>query len=332
MSEPHTFSATDIEVLDGLKAVRRRPGMYIGSTSGRGVMHMLWEVVSNSIDEHLAGHATKLNIRLDPDGSWEVTDNGRGIDPEHFKNLFEVIHCGPWAPPTPDGHLPHVHVHSGHGVGVVVVNALSSWLKVESRHKGVISSQMYRKGQRTGALGQWAGDPKDTGTTVSWMPDPEIFTEEHTPFPKTPDVAPRIRELAALTPGMKITMQGIDYTAPSGLRSLTGDGPTMTNQGRLNDIDFSIAVSWGREPSTNQLFMNYVDLAQTAEDKMDRMLAASKKEGRHTVVSMLMQDPRYAGPTHQRLGDEEAIKTLRKFVKTSLKGFLVDHPELAAGS
>jgi DNA gyrase subunit B len=305
--------------------------MYIGSTGPRGVAHMLWEVASNSIDEHLAGHATHLDIQHRPDGSWVVQDNGRGIEPSRLPSIFTELHTGR---PTLDGHLPHMH-GGLFGAGVAVVCALSAWMTVTIQRDGAIWQQEYIEGKPAKALeqiGECAND--DTGTTVAYLPDPTIFSESHGAFPTPAVLAPRVRELAALASGLTLTMQGIDFSTPHGLGARTQDRaggpcPTMTVQANIDDIDIDVAVSWGKAKATSQLFVNYVNMTGTVH-KLDLMLAASKAKGRHVAVSLLMLHPRFAGPTRQRLDDGEALRTLRKVIKTALVRFLSAHPHLRA--
>src|SRR5688500_12531821 len=189
------YGAGQIQVLKGLEAVRKRPGMYIGSTSQRGLHHLVYEVVDNSVDEALAGYCTRIDVTIHPDNSVTVKDNGRGIPVD--------LH--------PTEKLPGVEVamtmlHAGgkfdkqtykvsgglHGVGVSVVNALSERLDVEIRRGGKIYQQEYARGDKKTEL-QTLGPTKETGTTVTFKPDPQIFTELDYNFDT---VANRLRELA----------------------------------------------------------------------------------------------------------------------------------------
>src|SRR3954447_23976424 len=165
-----SYDAQDITVLEGLEAVRKRPGMYIGSTGVRGLHHLVWEVVDNSVDEALAGHATQVDVVLHPDGSVTVVDNGRGIPVAlHEKEqrpalevVLTVLHAG-----GKFGDGGGYKVSGGlHGVGVSVVNALSEQLHVEVRRDGYVWSQEYSRGAPQQPLQQ--GEPTtDTGTTIT---------------------------------------------------------------------------------------------------------------------------------------------------------------------
>jgi DNA gyrase subunit B len=174
-----TYTADGIVVLEGLEAVRRRPGMYVGDTrDGTGLHHLLWEVVANSIDEHLAGHATRLRVSVE--GSLaEVEDDGRGIPVDWIESreasALEVILTCLFAGSTRDGHLPHVHVApSGCGVGLAPVNALSERLNVEIRRGGHVWRQRYACGRPVTALERGARTER-TGTTLRFQADRSIF-------------------------------------------------------------------------------------------------------------------------------------------------------------
>ena len=204
-SDKNEYSAGQIQVLKGLEAVRKRPGMYIGSTSARGLHHLVYEVVDNSVDEAMAGFCSRIDVVIHPDESITVVDNGRGIPvdmhPTEKKPGLEVamtmLHAG--------GKFDKesYKVSGGlHGVGVSVVNALSEVLAVEVQRDGKIFRQRYARGIKTTEL-EVVGKSRATGTTITFKPDPEIFTELDYNYDT---LANRLRELAFLTRGLRITL------------------------------------------------------------------------------------------------------------------------------
>jgi DNA gyrase subunit B len=200
------YTAGKIQVLKGLEGVRRRPSMYIGSTSGRGLHHLVFEVVDNSIDEAMSGYCDRIDVSIQPDNSVTVVDNGRGIPVDTHPT--EKV---------PGVELAMLTLHAGgkfdkesykvsgglHGVGVSVVNALSEWLEVEIHRDGQIWRQRYSRGRKETEL-KAGGKTEITGTKVTFKPDPEVFTELEYDFDT---LATRLRELAFLNRGVKITLQ-----------------------------------------------------------------------------------------------------------------------------
>ena len=203
----NNYSASNIQILEGLEAVRKRPGMYIGSTGPRGLHHLVWEIVDNSIDEALAGYATHIEVELLPGEVISVTDNGRGMPVDlHPKTgrpavetIFTVLHAGGKF----DGSSYKV---SGglHGVGASVVNALSSWLEVNVHRNNKIYNQKFEQGHIAKDL-TIVGETNHTGSQVKFKADPEIFTETTTYDFET--LRSRIQQLAFLNKGIKITIR-----------------------------------------------------------------------------------------------------------------------------
>jgi DNA gyrase subunit B len=202
-----TYTGKDITVLEGLEPVRLRPGMYIGSTSARGLHHLVYEVVANAVDEALGGHNDYIEVRLRPDNSVTVVDHGRGIPvdviPEQGVSALTVVltklHAG--GKFGGEGYK----VSGGlHGVGVSVVNALSSWLIAEVRRDGKVWCQEFRRGEPLGDA-EVVGETTETGTTVSFLPDHEIFDADSLEF-STQTLLQHLRETAFLTRGLRIVL------------------------------------------------------------------------------------------------------------------------------
>ncbi|MFM8984124.1 MAG: ATP-binding protein, partial [Spartobacteria bacterium] len=207
--EVEKYDASKIDKLEGLAGVRQRPGMYIGPTDERGLHHCVFEVLDNSIDEHLAGYCTKIDVTIHVDGSCSIRDNGRGI-PVDIHPKFKI--------PALELVLTNLHAggkfgqgaykYSGglHGVGAKCVNALSDWFKVEVQREGKVYHMAFERGvttQKLTVIGE-VKNKKQTGTLITFLPDPTIFTiTTEFQFPK---LAARLRELAFLNPGLEITL------------------------------------------------------------------------------------------------------------------------------
>ncbi|HEX8689179.1 MAG TPA: ATP-binding protein, partial [Solirubrobacterales bacterium] len=201
-----SYGAKDITVLEGLEAVRKRPGMYIGSTGPRGLHHLVYEVVDNSVDEAIAGHCSEVRVVLHPDDSCTVSDDGRGIPVEELKKekrpaaevVLTTLHAG-----GKFGEGGGYKVSGGlHGVGVSVVNALSERVQLEIKRDGHLWCQSYERGKPQGPL-EKREPARGTGTTLTFQPDPEIFEEVEFDFQT---LAERLRETAFLTRGLKIEL------------------------------------------------------------------------------------------------------------------------------
>ena len=209
MENNNEYGADQIQILEGLEAVRKRPGMYIGSTSSRGLHHLVYEIVDNSVDEALAGYCDKIEVVINKDNSITVTDNGRGIPVgiNHKSGIpavevvFTILHAG-----GKFGGGGYKVSGGLHGVGASVVNALSNWLEVEICQEGKVYRQRYEKGQVCYSLKEVGNCPADkTGTKVSFKPDGTIFQE--TTVYDFDILKQRLREMAFLTKNLKIVLR-----------------------------------------------------------------------------------------------------------------------------
>ena len=280
----HTYDESSISVLEGLEAVRKRPGMYVGSTDLRGLHHLVWEVVDNAVDEHLAGHATRIAVRVLDDGGVEVVDDGRGIPvadhPKEGKPAVEVVltklHAG--------GKFDQQsYAVSGglHGVGISVVNGLSARTEVEVVRDGRRHRIAFARGKRTEAL-ETVGKAraKDTGTVVRFWPDDEIFDD--TTF-DTERIVTRLRETALLNPGLTVEIRddrdgrSETFRFARGLADfvddLAGDDAlllsrpvTITREESVSGVPLAcdLAVNWSASGSDERT-RSYVNIIRTAD-------------------------------------------------------------------
>ena len=245
MAKKQTYDEKSIAILEGLEAVRKRPGMYIGSVTTKGLNHLIYEIVDNSVDEHLAGACDTIRVTLEKNGSCTVEDNGRGIPVGmHAKGVsaarvvFSTLHAG--------GKFDNsVYKTSGglHGVGSSVVNALSTYMDVEISRDGYIHHDRYEKGvpvvELENGLLPTLGKTKKTGTRINFLPDPEIF--EKTRF-KEEDVKNRLKETAYLNPKLTIIYEDkrgdatehIEYHEPEGIVGFVKD--LDKNIEKLHDV------------------------------------------------------------------------------------------------
>jgi DNA gyrase subunit B len=254
----HTYDATSIKVLGGLEAVRKRPAMYIGSTGEFGLHHLVWEVVDNAVDEALAGFCDEINVTVHEDNSVTVVDNGRGIPVDMHKTekkpaaevVMTVLHAGG------KFDTESYKVSGGlHGVGVSVVNALSDWLDLEIWRDGQVWEQSYERGKPTSKL-KPSGKTRKTGTKVTFHPDPEIFEVIKFSFDT---LAQRLRELAFLNKGLKITLtdersdKSVEFRFTGGIaefvKHLNKGKETLHDsviymEGRKGSVDMEIALQY----------------------------------------------------------------------------------------
>ena len=288
------YDSSSIQVLEGLEAVRKRPGMYIGTTSARGLHHLVWEIVDNSIDEVMAGYAHNIEVRINPDQTITVSDDGRGIPvdvhPKTGKSTVETVYTVLHAGGKFGGG--GYKVSGGlHGVGASVVNALSDWLEVKVYRNGKVYSQRYQNGGHPVAPLEVIGECSEnrTGTTVTFKPDPEIFKE--TTIFDYETLKQRLRELAFLNRGLKITLiddrepdKKAEFLYEGGLREYVAMlnenkqpiHPTIVDVvGKENDISIEVALQYNESYSASiYSFVNNITTPEggTHEDGVRRAL------------------------------------------------------------
>src|SRR6202451_2274864 len=261
----HKYDATSIKVLAGLEAVRKRPAMYIGSTGEMGLHHLVWEVADNSVDEALAGYCDEINVTVHADNSVTVVDNGRGIPVDMHATekkpaaevVMTVLHAG--------GKFDSdtYKVSGGlHGVGVSVVNALSDFLSLEIWRDGQVWEQSYEKGAPTSKL-KASGKTRKTGTKITFHPDPSIFTTLDFSYDT---LAQRLRELAFLNKGLKITLEDdrtskkVEFRFSGGIaefvkhlnrgKEVLHDSPIYM-EGKREQVDMEIAIQYNDSYAEN---------------------------------------------------------------------------------
>ena len=353
-----TYNAENITVLEGLEAVRVRPGMYIGSVSTKGLNHLIYEIVDNAVDEHLAGYCSEIHVYLEKDGSVTVEDNGRGIPVDlHEKGIsaerlvFTTLHAG--------GKFDDsAYKTSGglHGVGSSVVNALSAWMKVRIRRGGHIYEDAYERGIPTVELQNGllpvVGRAKDTGTSIQFMPDDEIF--DHTVF-KAEEVKNRLHETAYLNPALTICfedrrgseVEAITYHEPEGIvgfvKSINQKKDTVHDviyiKGESEGITVEVAFQYVNEFHENVMgFCNnifnaeggthltgfktifttvinsYARQLNILKDKDANFTGPDVRNGMTAVVSIKHPDPRFEGQTKTKLDNQDAAKVVSKVV------------------
>ena len=353
-----TYNAENITVLEGLEAVRVRPGMYIGSVSTKGLNHLIYEIVDNAVDEHLAGYCSEIHVYLEKDGSVTVEDNGRGIPVDlHEKGIsaerlvFTTLHAG--------GKFDDsAYKTSGglHGVGSSVVNALSVWMKVRIRRGGHIYEDAYERGippvELQNGLLPVVGKSKDTGTSIRFMPDDEIF--DHTVF-KAEEVKNRLHETAYLNPALTICFEdrrgsepeSITYHEPEGIvgfvKSINRNKDTVHQviyvKGESDGITVEAAFQYVNEFHENVMgFCNnifnaeggthltgfktifttvinsYASQLKILKEKDANFTGPDVRNGMTAVVSIKHPDPRFEGQTKTKLDNQDAAKVVSKVV------------------
>ena len=363
------YDASEIQVLEGLEAVRKRPGMYIGSTSASGLHHLVYEIVDNAIDEALAGYCTDITVTINPGNTITVTDNGRGIPVDIQKQtgrpalevVFTVLHAG-----GKFGGGGYKVSGGLHGVGASVVNALSEWLEVQVHKDGHIYEMKFSRGHITSEM-QMIGDTDHTGTTVTFKPDGEMFDTLEYDYET---LHTRMREQAFLNAGLRITItdaragqeQSEAMCYEGGIREFV----TYINRNKTPLHEEVIYLSGAKGDSTAEVAMQYNDgynetLVSFANDihtpeggmhetgfkaaltrvlnayglkyglikEGDKVSGEDVREGITAVISVKLTEAQFEGQTKAKLGNAHIRTLVDGIVNDQLAVYLEEHPVVA---
>ena len=372
MGTENEYGADQIQILEGLEAVRKRPGMYIGSTSSRGLHHLVYEIVDNAVDEALAGFCTEIQVTINPDNSITVVDNGRGIPVgiNHKAGIpavevvFTILHAG-----GKFGGGGYKVSGGLHGVGASVVNALSEWLEVSIYHEGKEYKQRYERGHTMYPL-KVVGDCEEgkTGTTVTFLPDKEIFEETVYDY----DILKqRLREMAFLTKGLRIVLRDEredskkekTFHYEGGIREFVtylnrskeslypeviycegekdgvavevamqhNDSYTENSYGFVNNINTPEGGTHivGFRNALTKTFNDYARKNKLLKDSEPNLSGDDIREGLTAIVSVKIEEPQFEGQTKQKLGNSEARGAVDYVVSRQLEIFLEQNPTVA---
>jgi DNA gyrase subunit B len=364
MAEP-TYTAKDITVLEGLDPVRKRPGMYIGSTGARGLHHLVYEVVANAVDEALAGRNDRVEVTLHPDNSVTVRDWGSGIPVDMMKDqglpaltvVLTKLHAG-----GKFGQGGYKVSGGLHGVGVSVVNALSEWLIAEVQRDGKIYRQEFARGEPTGKM-KTTGVSQESGTTISFLPDAEVFEELDL---SADTLKQRLREVAFLTRGLTIVLtderaggDSVTFHYEGGIKDFvayTNEAKDAIHkhivyfEGETEQGQVEVAMQWNSSYQESVFsFANNINtheggshlsgfkgamtatLNRYARDKgllkKDEALDGEDvREGLAAVISVKLQDPQFEGQTKTKLGNPWVRGLVEQTVNQKLAEFLEENP------
>ena len=362
ISAAQEYGADQIQILEGLEAVRKRPGMYIGSTSSKGLHHLVYEIVDNAVDEALAGFCDTVKVYINEDNSITVRDNGRGIPVGINKKkgipavevVFTILHAG-----GKFGGGGYKVSGGLHGVGASFVNALSTWLEVDIFHEGKIYRQRYERGKVMYPL-KIVGDTDKRGTEVRFLPDPTIFEETVFDFSV---LKQRLREMAFLTKGLKIVLKdkrpeenvALTFHYEGGIREyveyLNKSKEVLYPQviyceGKKGDVVVEVALQ--HNDSYNEGVYSFVNNITTPEggthlagfrsaltknkllkDSEQNLTGDDIREGLVAIVSIKIPEPQFEGQTKQKLGNSEARGAVDSVVSEQLTYFLEQNPNVA---
>ncbi len=365
MADPPGYTAEQIQVLEGLDGVRRRPAMYIGSTGPDGLHHLLYEVVDNSVDEALAGACTRIDVFLHADGSATVLDDGRGIPvdnvPKIGKPAVEVVlttlHAG-----GKFGGGGYKISGGLHGVGVSVVNALSEWLEIEVYREGRTYRQRFLRGKPQGALHSDRGTPQSSGTKVTFLPDTQIMTATEFAFDT---VAKRLEDIAYLNAGLEIQLTderanrkatikhsgGIAELVTALNRAKTKLSDIVHKKGEREGVEVEVAVQYtdgyvehmltyvntiptteggthlvGFRSALTRSINDHARRAGLVKENDPSLTGEDMREGLTAVLSIKLAEPQFEGQTKTKLGNTEVKGIVESVVADALSEFLITHP------
>ena len=364
-----TYDASEIQVLEGLEAVRKRPGMYIGSTSASGLHHLVYEIVDNAIDEALAGYCTEITVTINPGNTITVTDNGRGIPVDIQKQtgrpalevVYTVLHAG-----GKFGGGGYKVSGGLHGVGASVVNALSEWLEVQVQKDGRIYEMKFSRGAITQEM-KILGDTDQTGTAVTFKPDPEMFD---TLVYDYETLHTRMREQAFLNAGLRITItdarsgqeQSDSMCYEGGIREFVtwlNRNKTALHEevvylaGAKGDSTAEVALQYN--DSYNETLVSFANDIHTPEGGMhetgfktaltrvlnaygmkygmikegDKVSGEDVREGITAVISVKLTEAQFEGQTKAKLGNASIRTLVDNVVSDQLAVYLEEHPVVA---
>ncbi|MDF2801648.1 MAG: gyrB [Anaerocolumna sp.] len=364
------YGADQIQILEGLEAVRKRPGMYIGSTSAKGLHHLVYEIVDNAVDEALAGVCDRIEVTINNDNSITVVDNGRGIPVgiNHKKGIpavevvFTILHAG-----GKFGGGGYKVSGGLHGVGASVVNALSEWLEVLIYQDGKIHKQRYERGKVVYPL-QVVGETDRTGTTVTFLPDKEVFEETVYDYEV---LKQRLREMAFLTKNLKITLSDVrvepqvnkEFHYAGGIKEYVEylnrhKDPVYPDiiycEGTKEDVYVEVAMQHnssytegcysfvnnittpeggthlaGFKNALTKTFNDYARGQKFLKENENNMSGEDIREGLTAIISIKIPDPQFEGQTKQKLGNSEARGAVDNIVSEQLTYFLEQNPSIA---
>ena len=363
------YNASEIQVLEGLEAVRKRPGMYIGSTSTSGLHHLVYEIVDNSIDEALAGYCTDITVQINPDNTITVIDNGRGIPVDiqaqtgrpALEVVFTVLHAG-----GKFGGGGYKVSGGLHGVGASVVNALSEWLTVQVHKDGKIYEMKFSRGNITQEM-KIIGETDHTGTTVTFKPDPEMFDTLEYDYET---LHTRMREQAFLNAGLRITISdarpGREKSEAMCYEGGIREFVTYINRNKTPLHEEVIYLSGAKGDSTAEIAIQYNDgynetLVSFANDihtpeggmhetgfkaaltrvlnayglkygmikEGDKVSGEDVREGITAVISVKLTEAQFEGQTKAKLGNAHIRTLVDSIVNDQLAVYLEEHPVVA---